>query len=118
MTQRMRAGALKRFVLVQQRSAAQDDYGAQVETWADLKSIYVSIEPMTVNELSRAAAYYPEITHKITARYDATLFADPAITAALRIKYGTRNFNIHGAMNMLEEDSQIELMASEGLNQG
>ncbi|WP_051566948.1 phage head closure protein [Herminiimonas sp. CN] len=108
---------MNRRITLQQRSTAQDAYGAQVDTWTTLGDLWASIEPLTGRELMAAQAVQSEVSHKITIRYQAQ-FANPQQVAAMRISYQGRMFNIHASMDIEEAHKIIEILATEGVNQG
>jgi SPP1 family predicted phage head-tail adaptor len=117
----MNAGKLNRRITLQQRSPAQDASGQQATTWTDLFTVWAGIEPLTARELLAGQAVNTEVSHKVTVRYRTEL-ALPVPAAALRASYasaaGTRIFGIVGVLNIDERRAQIDLLASEGLNQG
>jgi SPP1 family predicted phage head-tail adaptor len=49
------------------------------------------------------------VSHKITIRFRS------GITAKMRIKFGTRMFNIRSVINIEERSRWIEIMADEGV---
>ncbi|PUA17267.1 phage head closure protein [Glaciimonas sp. PCH181] len=113
----MRAGDLLHRITLQQRSTAADSLGQQATTWSDLFTIWAYIESLTARELLAAQAVQSEVNHRITVRYRAE-FANPISVAAMRAIYKGRYFNISGALNLDERNRTIELLASEGLNNG
>lgn len=113
----MRAGDLNQYVTVQERSTAQDALGGQVNTWSDLKSIWVGFNPLYGRELLAGKAIATEVTHMLHARYDA-IWADPRTAAGYRILLGTRVFNLHAVLNDDERNASVTLYASEGSNDG
>ena len=114
----MRAGDLNRLVSVQQRAATQDEFGGQSTTWTEIKKVYAHIEGLYAREMIAAQAVASEVSHRITVRYDAALWADPKAAARYRIVYAGRNFNINGVTNEDERDAVIELLCAESMNDG
>ncbi len=117
MTAHLRAGDLNRPILIQSRATGQDTFGGQLLTWADVKTVYAKIESLTANEKNVSQAIYADVSHRITIRFDS-LFADTKTVGGYRIVYKGRIFDIKGSMNLNEEDRTIELMVSEGVNNG
>ncbi len=113
----MMAGRLRKSVRFQTRDTSVDSFGQQVTTWIDAFSTRASIEPLTVREQFAAQAVQSEISHRITVRYRPEL-ANPTSVAAMRVVYGTRVFNIIGALNIDERHAIVEISATEGLNDG
>lgn len=70
-----------------------------------------------MREQFAAQAVQSEISHRITVRYRPEL-ANPTSVAAMRVVYGTRVFNIIGALNIDERHAIVEISATEGLNDG
>lgn len=114
----MHAGNLRSLVSVQQRTATLDSYGQQSTTWTEVKKVYAHISGLTGRELVLAQAVNTEVSHEITVRWDAALWADPKTAAAYRIVLGSRVFDIHGVVNVDERNRMVVLQAAEGLNQG
>ena len=113
----MQAGALRKRVTFQTRSAAVDSFGQQVTTWTDAFTVWASIEPLSARELFAAQAVQSEVSHKVAVRYRAEL-ANPVAVAAMRVVYSGRWFNVQGALNIDERRRSIELLATEGLSNG
>ena len=113
----MQIGLLRKRVTFQTRNTATDAYGAQVNTWVDLVTVYASIEPLSGGELYAAQSVQSEVSHNITVRYRPEL-AVPKIVAAMRVVYGTRIFNLQASINTEERNRHLTIKASEGLNNG
>lgn len=113
----LRGGTLTRTIQIQSRSATKDSFGGQSMTWTTIKTVYAAIEALSGTEKMAAQSFSTDVSHKVTVRYDA-IFADPKQVATFRILYGTRIFNIQAALNVDEANRVIELLASEGLNNG
>lgn len=113
----MGAGMFRKSIRFQTRDVTVDSYGQQVTTWTDAFSTRASIEPLSARELFAAQAVQSEVSHRITVRYRSQL-ANPTAVAAMRVLYGTRVFNIVGALNINERHGIVEISATEGLNDG
>ncbi|HEY3432546.1 MAG TPA: phage head closure protein [Rhodocyclaceae bacterium] len=113
----MRAGNLRKRILIQSQSTTPDSVGGQEQVWTDIAPVWGSIETLSGRELAIAQAINTELTHKITVRYRPEL-ADPKIVAALRAVYQGRIFNIQYSDNVDERNREIALIAAEGLNNG
>lgn len=118
MTAPLRSGSLTRPVDVQARATTRDTFGGQVSTWTLVKRVYAEIEALTGSERIAAQSIAPEVSHRVTVRYDSTLWADPKTAATYRLSYRGRLFNIVAVMNVDEGDRTVELLAVEGLNNG
>jgi len=115
--QYVRAGSLKRRGIIQDRATTSGTYGEQSNTWTDIATVWMSIEPLNGRELAFAQQISTEVSHQIIVRYQ-TQWADPITMAKRRVTYRGRVFNIHAAMNSEESNVHIILLCSEGLNQG
>ncbi len=89
----LRAGQLRHRVKLQSATETQDSYGAIVQTWADVATVWASIEARTGRETFTAAQVYATADHIITIRYRS------GVTAKMRIVYGSRVFDIQGAVD-------------------
>ena len=114
---RMMAGKFRKSVKFQARGTSVDSYGQQVTTWTDAFSTRANIEPLSAREQFAAQAVHSEISHRIIVRYRPQL-AIPTAVAAMRVLYGTRVFNLVGALNIDERHAIEEISATEGLNDG
>lgn len=115
----LRAGRLLHKIALQAKSDGVDGplpSGQPDETWADVAawaSVSASINPLSARELFAAQSYNSEITHSIRIRGGGER---SGITAAHRVRFGTRYFTIHAVRNLEEGDVEMELLCSEGLN--
>ncbi len=114
----MRAGDLTKRVSLQRKSSCDGSAGQPIGiTWPELARIWAGIEPLTAQQRVVAQAIHPDVSHRITVRYRPD-FANPLLVTALRIVYKDRVFSILGALNVSERNIQIDLVASEGMNDG
>lgn len=114
----MRAGQLRRQITIESRATSVDaDYGGQSTTWSTTATVWADIQPLSGRELFAAQQFGSEVSHVITVRYQS-MFDDPKAVAAMRVNYNGRYFNIHACINTDERNREVQLMASEGLNDG
>ena len=111
----LESGRLRHRVDIEQQVQTQDPTtGEMTVTWsAYAQSIPASIEPLSAREFIQAAGTQSAVTARIVIRYLA------GVTAAMRVKHGSRLYNIHGVLS--DKSSGIEyltLPVSEGLNDG
>jgi SPP1 family predicted phage head-tail adaptor len=105
----VRAGKLNRRIRIQEQSLSVDDYGQQIETWADIAIVWASIRPVkttSAREKVKAFELSPDITHEITVRYNAN-FLPASITDSRRIVYQSRVYNIAAAYDIDEDRKSI-----------
>ena len=103
----MKAGALRHYITIEQSTESFDANGELVNTWADYVSLWASIEPLVGREYFTAKQFSAETTGKLRMRYFA------GITAKMRIKFGTRYFNITGISNIEERNKEIVIYYQE-----
>jgi SPP1 family predicted phage head-tail adaptor len=108
----LRAGELDRRIKLQQRSATKTDTGTEVQTWTDVATVWANIQPLSGRELIAAAAVEAETTHMIVIRYRQ------GVTARMRAVYGSRIFNITAVVEPQMAHVSLELLCTEGLNEG
>lgn len=113
----MRAGDLRKRVSLQRKSSMDGSAGQPIISWPELVVIWAEIEPLTAQQRVVAQAIHPDVSHRITVRYRPD-FANPLLVTALRIVYKGRIFSIQGALNVNERNVKIDLVASEGINDG
>lgn len=106
------SSVLSRRITIQSRASALDSFGQQILTWTDVLSCWASLESQSSKELIAAQAVNAELTDMVTIRYRT------GITAAMRVLYQSRVLNIQSVINPDTAHVALQLMCSEGLNQG
>ena len=102
----MRAGKLKHKIVIQNYSETQNDFGEIVKGWADFKTAYASITPLSAKEFYKAGTN-AEVTHKIETRY----LKD--IKPSMRVLYDSRVFSIESVLNIREANKTLQLICTE-----
>jgi len=109
----VRSGDFNRRITIQRRSSATPNgFGQASQTWADVLSCWARIEPLSGRELELAQATHAEVTHLVEILYR------PGITAAMRAVYQGRVLNVLSVIDPDTAHITLELLCSEGLNQG
>lgn len=108
----MRVSDLRRQVKIQQRASGVDTLGQPIPTWTDFCTSWAGIQPLSGRELEMAQAIHTEVNHMVTLRYRS------GITAAMRVLYQGRIFNIQSVMDVDTRHKTLQIMCSEGLNNG
>lgn len=108
----VRAGDFNRRVTIQSRSTTKDSFGEAQQTWSTVITCWARIEPLSGRELVLAQAINAEVTHLVE------IFYRPTVTAAMRVVYQGRVFNIVSVIDPDTAHISLELLCSEGLNQG
>jgi SPP1 family predicted phage head-tail adaptor len=112
-----RAGNRRHIVQVQAKTTDRDALGGAAQAWSTQFSTRVGITPLSGRELLAAQAIHAEASHRIEGVFRPE-WADPVRAAGYRILFGTRIFNIHDVQNVEERNRDIEIVASEGMNEG
>ena len=104
----MNAGILKRKIDIEVESTTQNSYGEPTQSWsAFLSGIYASVEPLVGKEFFSSDIVNATVTHKIRIRYIA------GVHPKMRVKYGTRIFDIVASLNYMEINKELTLMCNE-----
>lgn len=100
------SGTMTKRITFQSMITTQNEYGEPVSGWTDAGTVWASIEPLSGRDFFQAQAVQSEITHKIITRWSG---ARPE----MRIKYGTRYFDIESVINEKERGAKYIIMAKE-----
>lgn len=103
----LKIGKLKHRVTLQEYTATRDSYGAELEAWVDIATVWASVEPLTGREYFQTQQINAEISTKVTIRFKA------GVTAKMRLIYNDRVFEIISVINTEEKDVQLVLMCRE-----
>ncbi len=99
---------LRQRMTLQQEQRTPDTAGGYVRSWQDVADIWAEVIPLSGKEKLFAAQLQSEITHRILIRYRT------GISAAHRLVFETRVFNIRSVINVREENALLEILAQEG----
>ena len=108
---------MDRRVTIQKRTTTTNAYGHEENRWSDVATVWASVRPIGAREKLRADAIGAEVSHTIAIHWQAKLMP-PADTAAMRVSYGERIFNITGARDINEARRVIVLDCVEGSADG
>jgi SPP1 family predicted phage head-tail adaptor len=92
---------------LQTPTETSDGLGGVSTAWGTFNTVYASIWPLKGAEYIAAMQTTSEISHKIRIRYLAN------VTPKLRIKFGTRYFDIQSVINPDERNIYLEMMCRE-----
>ena len=109
---RVRIGELRHRLTIQAERAASDGGGGLSDPWADpvtVATVWGKVEPLTGTEHLRAMQIEDRLSHRIVIRYR------PGITPAMRVRFGSRVFNIRAAIDREERGRFLELLCEEGV---
>jgi SPP1 family predicted phage head-tail adaptor len=105
----MRAGRLRKRVILQTATETQDSYGQAVRTWADTITVYAGVEPINGREQYRAQAERAELTHLVVIRFR------PDVLPINRVVHGTRTFDVEAVVNPFERNKELHLLCRENV---
>lgn len=108
----MDAGRLDKRVTIQSMTATRNAIGEPVEAWADVATVWAAVEPVQGREFWEQQQVQSEVTTRIRIRYRA------GVTAAMRVTYGGRFYNIKSVIDPRERHDEMQLMCSSGVNDG
>ena len=111
----IRNGQLRNRVTIQQLATGSPDVfpsGEPDAAWTDVKTVWAAIEPLRGRELLAAQQIASEVSGTITIRYRA------GVTAGMRVKFGTRLYDILAPVDPMERHEKLILYVREGPNDG
>jgi len=106
----MRAGKLRNTIAIEQVAETQDADGSVIESWSTFASAQASIEPISGREYFAAQTTQADVTHRISLRYLA------GVMPKMRVKYGSRIFDILSVININERNRELQLMCRESID--
>lgn len=115
----IRTGKLRHQVTIQRLSTGSPQrtpLGEADATWQTYAIVWASIEPVIGREYLAAQQVQSKVDTKIRTRY-LTGYCD-AITAKMRVMFGSVIYNIEAAVNVDTRNEEWLLYCSTGANQG
>lgn len=103
-------GDLRHFVALQQQTTVADGLGGRTVTWATEASFWARVKPVSAGQRMYGQRLEENISHVITARYNSSL----DLSIGKRIRFDSRDFHIHGVINVDERNRVWEIMCEEG----
>jgi SPP1 family predicted phage head-tail adaptor len=102
-------GDLRQRIVIESPTASSDGQGGLTgQTWSTLATVWARIDPMKAREESFAEKLRHVVTHRIIIRSRSD------ITAAMRVNFGGRIFQIHGVRSIHEMKRWTILDCEEG----
>ena len=111
----IRNGQLRNRVTIQQLATGSPDVfpsGEPDAAWTDVKTVWAAIEPLRGRELLAAQQIASEVSGTITIRYRA------GVTAAMRVSFRSRYYEILAVIDPEERQRELELMCKQGVTEG
>lgn len=106
------AGRLRHRVTIQEQSTVPDAFGQPITTWGDVATVWAAVEPLQGREFFNSDQINAEVTARIRIRWR------DGLTAAMRVSFDSRLYNIEAIITPKEIHEEIQLMCSEGVNDG
>ena len=104
-------GKMRHRITFQAFGGKQDSTGDPLQedddNWADVATVWASIDPISGREFYAAEQSQSEVSHKVRCRYRSGL------TTAMRIKYGQRKFDIISIIDWEERHESLLIMCKE-----
>lgn len=107
------AGDLRHRVLIQQQVTSRDSDGVSQTVWADVATVWASVEPLSAREFIQSGQTQAAVTARITIRYRAGLLP------SMRLLHRGQIFNIAGLLpDKASGLEYITIPVSAGVNEG
>lgn len=101
---------LNKRVTLQARAAGQSASGAPLTTWADVATVWASVDDVSGREFLAAGGTQNAVTTKIMIRDRA------GVVATMRAKHGADIYSIESVLR--QDNHTLLLMCSRGVNNG
>jgi SPP1 family predicted phage head-tail adaptor len=102
-------GKYKQRVTIEQYVETQDEYGGIIQSWETFKTVWSNIKPLSGREYWQSQQANSEVTGVIELRYLST------VNPTMRVKYGTRIFEIESLFHPNEDKRETHLLVKEVL---
>lgn len=108
----MDAGRMDKRVTLQAQTSTRNAIGEPVVAWADVATVWAAVEPLQGREFWAQQQVQSEVTTRVRIRYRA------GITPDMRVVHQGRVLNIASVIDPQERHDEMQLMCSEGVNNG
>ena len=108
----MKAGSLKRRIVIERRESGQSANGEPLQVWVEHDRVWANIRNLNGREFAAAGAELSKITTSIRIRRRRDL------TAAMRIVHGADIYNIEAVLPDEDKHEFVDLACSTGANAG
>jgi SPP1 family predicted phage head-tail adaptor len=98
----IKAGGLNKRLIIQYQVKAQDTFGAEAITWTTLDTVWGNVKPVSGKEVYRLQQMKVEADFIVTIRYRTGL------DETMRVKFGSRYFEIKYIQNT--DEAKVELV--------
>lgn len=106
----MNIGKLRHRITLLKQVNEVNDYGASVQTWRTVATVWAEVRPLSGREYFSAQQVQSEVTTQIWLRYI------DGIKPSMKVKFANREFEILSVLNTQERDVSLQLMCKETVN--
>ena len=106
----MNIGKLRHRITLLNQVNDVNDYGASVQTWRTVATVWAEVRPLSGREYFSAQQVQSEVTTQIWLRYI------DGIKPSMKVKFANREFEILSVLNIQERDVSLQLMCKETVN--
>ena len=106
----MNIGKLRHRITLLKQVNDVNDYGASVQTWRTVATVWAEVRPLSGREYFSAQQVQSEVTTQIWLRYR------DGIKPSMKVKFANREFEILSVLNTQERDVSLQLMCKETVN--
>ena len=99
----MRAGWLRHRVTIQEKVVTRDAYGEEDFTWANVRTVWASVEPMRGREFLQAQTEQVVYDTIVRMRYGID------VTPENRLMWNNQYYDVRSAISILEKQKELEL---------
>jgi SPP1 family predicted phage head-tail adaptor len=108
------ARQLKSRIVIQRKAQASDGMGGWTETWSAGDDVWALWKPMSGSERVQAMRVSPSLSVRAVIRFRGDAEGAPYYSAADRVTYRGRTYNITAVIDVDDAGEWLELMLSEG----
>jgi SPP1 family predicted phage head-tail adaptor len=108
----MLAGRLRHRITIQEyREIGKNEWNEPIFDWADVATVWASVEPIGGREFWASRQVQSEVTHRIRIRHL------PGLDPTMRILFRGREFKIEVIRNIEERNREMEILAVERIEE-
>lgn len=103
----MKAGERRHYIIIEQVSESADARNEMTQTWSEYANAWAEIKPVRGREYFQAHAENVAADTRIILPYIA------GITSKMRVRFGSRIYDIETVINIDERNRELNLMCVE-----
>lgn len=108
------ARQLKSRITIQSKTQVSDSMGGWTETWSAGTAVWAMWKPMSGNERVQAMRIQPGLSVRAVIRFRGNAQGAPYYSAADRVVYRGRTYNITAIVDVDDAGEWLELFLTEG----